>query len=92
MTSVKEFKKRVTEKLLNINNEIKEEDLYFDQSADLYTIEYKPDYPNKSNGDFMICQQIFNEKGKVSVYGNYSALIFPTIRHFKNLDDFEENL
>ena len=90
MTSVKEFKKRVTVKLLNINNEIKEEDLYFDQSADLYTIEYKPNFPDKSNGDFMICQKILNEE--ISVYGNYSALIIPTIRHFKNLDDFEENL
>ena len=90
MTSVKEFKKRVTEKLLNINNEIKEEDLYFDQSADLYTIEYKPNYPNKNNGDFMVSQKIFNDE--ISIYGNYSTLTVPTIRRFKNLYDFEENL
>lgn len=90
MTSVKEFKKRVIEKLLNTNNEIKEKDLYFNQSVGLYTIEYKPNYPDKSNGDFMISQEIFNEE--ISIYGNYSALTIPTIRHFKNLDDFEENL
>ena len=90
MTSVKEFKKRVIKKLLNTNNEIKEEDLYFNQSVDSYTIEYKPNYPDESNGDFMIGQKIFNEE--ISIYGNYNALTIPTIRHFKNLDDFEENL
>lgn len=91
MTSVKEFKKRVIEKLLNTNNEIKEEDLYFDQSVYSYTIEYKPNYPYVSNGDFMISQKIFN--GEISIYGNYNATIPTiTIRHFKNLDDFEENL
>lgn len=90
MTSVKEFKKRVTEKLLNINNEIKEEDLYFNYSVNSYTIEYKPNYPNKNNGDFMVSQKIFNDE--ISIYGNYSTLTVPTIRRFKNLDDFEENL
>lgn len=38
MTSVKEFKKRVIEKLLNTNNEIKEEDLYFDQADSGYSL------------------------------------------------------
>lgn len=84
----KEFKKRVKAKLIQINNDIKEEDLYFSQTTSGYYMEYKPNYPNRSNGDFIVYQDL---AGSISVHGNMDAII-PTIEKYENISDFEKNL
>lgn len=84
----KEFKKRVKAKLIQINNDIKEEDLYFSQTTSAYYMEYKPNYPNRSNGDFIVYQDL---AGSISVYGNMNAIV-PTIEKYENISDFEKNL
>ena len=82
----KEFKKRVKATLMKVDNSIKEDDLYFSQTAAGYYIEYKPKYPNRSDADFIVYQDLV---GSVSVHGNMSALV-PTIEHFEDIDDFEQ--
>lgn len=85
---VKEFKKRVKAKLTQINNDIKEEDLYFSQTTSGYYMEYKPNYPNRSNGDFIVYQDL---NGSIQVHGNMDALV-PTIEKYEDIADFEERL
>lgn len=51
-------------------------------------MEYRPCYPEKSNGDFNVSQDV---TGKISVYGNFDALI-PTINHYNNICEFEAKL
>lgn len=84
----KEFKQRVTNKLKLVDENIKEDDLYFSQTATGYYMEYKPRYPEKSNGDFIVCQDL---NGSIAVYGNLDALV-PTINHYEDIVDFEEQL
>lgn len=84
----KEFKQRVKGKLMQINRDIKEDDLYFSQTASGYYVEYKPNYPERSNGDFIIYQDL---NGSISVYGNLEALV-PTINKYEDIEDFEKNL
>lgn len=85
----KEFKKRVAAKLIQINPDIKDDDLYFSQTATGYFIEYKPLYPESSPADFIVFKHLLVDA--MSVHGNSSALL-PTIRHFEDIKDFEENL
>ena len=47
----KEFKRRVINKLKAIDESIKEDDLYFSQTATGYYMDYKPKYPESSNGN-----------------------------------------
>lgn len=84
----KEFEQRVTNKLLATNKDIKAEHLYFSQTRDNYCAMYRPDYPENNNADFYVYQDVF---GKISVHGNLYSLI-PTIRHFNDIEDFENNL
>ncbi len=84
----KEFKQRVKAKLIQINNDIKEEDLYFSQTTSGYYMEYKPNYPYRSNGDFIVYQDL---AGSISVHGNMDAIV-PTIEKYENIADFEKNL
>lgn len=84
----KEFKQRVKAKLMQIDENIKEDDLYFSQTARGYYMEYKPNYPEKSNGDFIVYQDL---NGSISVHGNMDALV-PTINKYEDINDFEENL
>ena len=84
----KEFKERVKTTLMQIDGNIKEDDLYFSQTTSGYYIEYKPKYPNRSNADFIVYQDL---AGSISVHGNMSALV-PTIQHYNNIDDFEHSL
>lgn len=84
----KEFKNRVITKLMQIDGNIKEDDLYFSQTTSGYDIVYKPEYPNRSNADFIVHQDL---TGSISVHGNMSALI-PTIEKYKDINDFEQKL
>lgn len=84
----KEFKHRVKTKLMESNTDIKEDDLYFSQITSGYYIEYKPEYPNRSDADFIVHQNLV---GTISVHGNMSALV-PTIQHYNDIDDFERSL
>lgn len=52
------------------------ENIYFSQTRDMYYADYKPNYPEKTNGDFTISQEVIS--GKRKIYGNLNALI-PTI-------------
>lgn len=82
----KEFKNRVKTKLMQIDGNIKEDDLYFSQTLTGYCMAYEPEYPNRSNADFIVYQDL---NGSISVHGNMSALV-PTIEHYENIDDFEQ--
>ena len=84
----KEFKSRVKTKLIESNKDINPDDLYFSQTTSGYYIEYKPEYPNRSNADFIIYQDL---AGSISVHGNMNALV-PTFHHYDNIDDFEHSL
>lgn len=84
----KEFKQRVKTKLMQIDENIKEDDLYFSQTSRGYYLEYKPNYPEKSNGDFIVYQDL---NGSISVHGNMDALV-PTINKYEDINDFESNL
>lgn len=84
----KEFKQRVKTKLMQIDGNIKEDDLYFSQTTTGYYMEYKPYYPEKSNGDFIVSQDL---NGSISVHGNMDALV-PTINKYEDISDFEKNL
>lgn len=84
----KEFKNRVKTKLMQIDGNIKEDDLYFSQTVTGYCMEYKPEYPNRSNADFIIYQDL---NGSISVHGNMLALV-PTIKRYEDINDFEQRL
>ena len=84
----KEFKNRVKTKLMQIDENIKEDDLYFSQTVTGYYIEYKPEYPNRSNADFIVYQDL---NGSISVHGNMLALV-PTIEKYEDLNDLEQKL
>lgn len=60
--------------------EIKSEDIYFNQTKDNYYADYKPGYPNKTNADFTITQNLWDNT--VKIYGNFGALI-PTVKSLK---------
>ena len=84
----KEFKNRVKAKLMQIDGNIKEDNLYFSQTVTGYYMEYKPEYPNRSNADFIVYQDL---NGSISVHGNMSALV-PTIKKYEDINDFEQRL
>lgn len=84
----KEFKKRVCNKLKEIDGNIQDDDLYFSQTVAGYYMEYKPKYPEKSAADFIIYQDL---NGSMSVHGNLEALV-PTIQKYEDIEDFEKNL
>lgn len=84
----KEFQQRVPAKLMQVDKNIKKEDLYFSQTATHYSLAYKPNYPENNNGDFIVYQ---NVNGALSVHGNLYALV-PTIKGFEDINDFEKNL
>lgn len=88
MIGSKEFRKRVTTKLLQVSGNIKEGDLIFSQSILGYRIAYRPCYPESSNGDFDVWQET---DGTITVRGNFQALI-PTINKYKDIEDFETRL
>lgn len=81
-----EFKSRVKAILMQIDGNIKEDDLYFSQTTSGYYIEYKPEYPNRTNADFIVYQDL---AGSISVHGNMSAVV-PTIEHYEDINDFEQ--
>lgn len=83
-----EFKQRVTNKLKTINGNITENDLYFSQTCRGYYIEYRPNYPYESPGDFVVYQDL---NGSISVHGNLGALV-PTIDCYEDIDEFEIKL
>lgn len=72
---MKEFKKFVTNKCKELGI-LDMENIYFSQTRDMYHADYKPNYPEKTNGDFTISQEVIS--GKRKMYGNFNALI-PTI-------------
>ena len=84
----KEFRQRVINKLKSVDESIKENDLYFSQTATGYCLDYRPKYPEKTNGDFIVCQDL---NGSISVHGNMDALV-PTINNYEDIEDFEERL
>ena len=72
---MKEFKQFVLGKCKEFGI-LDTENIYFSQTKDVYYADYKPKYPEKTNGDFTISQEVIS--GKMKMYGNLNALI-PTI-------------
>lgn len=72
---MKEFKEFVLGKCKEVGIS-DTENIYFSQTRDMYYADYKPNYPEKTNGDFTISQEIIS--GTRKMYGNFNALI-PTI-------------
>ena len=72
---MKEFKEFVLDKCkeLDISDT---ENIYFSQTRNMYYANYKLNYPEKTDGDFTISQEVIS--GKRKMYGNFNALI-PTI-------------
>lgn len=81
----KEFKNRVYKKIKTINKNINDDDLYFSQMLDGYSMAYKPKYPNTSKKDFCIYSDIF---GNITVSGNLKTIT--GVNRFESLGDFEK--
>ena len=84
----KEFKERVKNKLMQVNNNINENDLYFSQTTTGYDLEYRPRYPRRTLADLLVHQDL---NGSITLYGNIQSLI-STIREFEDIEDFEMEL
>lgn len=84
----KEFSQRVKSKLVQLNKDIKDDDLYFSQTERGYYMEYKPNYLEESNADIIIYQDL---NGSISLYGNRGAVV-PVTKIYENINDFEDNL
>lgn len=81
----KDFLERVTRKLLASNPELEEECFRFRQDP-MPRVEYSPH--QGGGGSFSVCLEY---SGEVTLYGNLDALV-PTVRKFRDLHDFEENV
>lgn len=86
--SEKEFKRRVKTKLMQVNKNINEDDLYFSCTLRGYYITYMPNYPETSAADFIIYQDL---NGSISLDGNLNSLV-PTIAKYEDIIDFEDRL
>jgi hypothetical protein len=84
----KEFKQRVKEKLMQKDKSIKEDDLYFSYGRSDYYMEYKPGYPEKTDKDFLVQQDL---SGTILVRGSENAAV-PETGEYADIDDFEERL
>ena len=69
---MKEFKNFVVDKCKELGI-LDMENIYFSQTRDMYYADYKPNYPEKTNGDFTITQEVIS--GKRKIYGDLNALI-----------------
>ena len=56
----KEFEDRVKTKLKQVDENINENDLYFYKTVTGYYMIYKPKYPERSNGDFIVAVALSN--------------------------------
>lgn len=83
----KDFKSRVVIKLKSVKSDLNEDDLYFCQYRDGYDIAYQPNYPYKTDKDFLVST---NWDGKVFVYQNINA-VNPVITEYKCFEDFERD-
>lgn len=83
----KDFKRRVIGKIKQIDNTIKDDDLYFSQTARGYYLEYKPNYPNSSGKDLVLYQDL---NGSISVHGNGNSF-YPGVTAFEDISDFEDD-
>lgn len=88
--AIKDFRERVTGKLVLAFPGINRKDLCFFQDNSGYRcrIVYHPESLPADTGAFSVCLET---SGKIRLFGNMQALV-PTVRTFKNVDDFEENL
>ena len=84
----KVFRNRVSARIKAIDKNIKDDDLYFTQTQNGYSLAYLPDYPENNKVDFVVFQ---NLDGTIEMNRNLYALI-PTIRKFKDIYDFENNI
>lgn len=62
----KSFKKRVIEKIKSIDNTIDEDLFHYSYLASGYYLEYKPEYPDESEKDFVVHQDL---NGSITVDG-----------------------
>lgn len=85
----KEFRQRVKAKLLQLDENIKDEDIYFTQTFRGYYIEYNPIFPDWSDKYFIVHQDL---NGLISVAGNEKAPISLEPSVFDDIDDFEERI
>ena len=88
VTGAKEFRNRVFESVKKVDKSISDDDLYFSQMRNGYSLAYMPCYPKTSNADFIVYQDL---DGSIRLSGNLYSMI-PTIRKFTDIDDFERNL
>lgn len=75
MSGMKEFKQFILNKCEEWK--INPEHLYFAQIQKGYYAYYRPAYPEETNGDFTVSEDVLT--GKRKIYGNFGSLI-PTIR------------
>lgn len=83
MTNFKIFRKQIKNILQKID--IREENIYFSQTATGYYAEYKPFFSEASAADFFIYKGLTES---VSLHAHGASLL-PTIKHFESMTDFE---
>lgn len=84
--SAKEWRNRVTAKLMKTDPNIEEDDLFFSATSSGYRLAYKPAYPENSNADFDVYGSFI---GKTELRGNFHSLT-PTILKYKSIEEFEK--
>ncbi len=83
----KEFKRRIVEKIKQIDNAVQDDDLYFSQTARGYYLGYVPDYPDSSERDLIVYQDL---NGSISVHGNEKSF-YPGVSSFEDIFAFEND-
>ena len=66
----------------------KASDFYFSETAFFYYANYKPYYPDKSNGDFVISYNHFG--GKIEMFADTASV--PIIKEYGNFDELLNDL
>lgn len=77
-------------KFLCIKYSIKNNELYsnIDKNTGMLSIMYKPNFAQSIAAEFVVYVYI---DGRIELMGNFGAMI-PTIRKFKSLEDFRQNV
>lgn len=83
----KDFRTRVVDKLKSVMPDLNKDDLYFYQYRNGYDIAYAPNYPYKTDKDFLVHA---NWDGEVFVHNNTNTT-HPVVTQYTCLGHFEKN-
>lgn len=83
--SAKEWRNRVTTKLMKTDPNIEKDDLFFSATTSGYSLAYRPYHPEESSADFKVYGS-FN--GGIQLHG---ISLIPNIITYGSIEEFENN-